>query len=303
MSFSSRRQRSQGHQTRTPRFDAANAGEALFRRSRTLTGSVSSRIVSAVESTSHLKSSRLEEHELRGHRRRIGRLLAICLVAVGGCVWLIDSLIVTIQPTDAASRRYTTQVDTYLNAHPLERLAPFLDQSMLLAVMRHDSPELSAIEVRGDTGFAQHSLSTTERVPVAKWQLGAKLYYVDKDGIAFEHAEFVPRELVSIKDESGLPVEAQQVASRRTMQFIGQVVAQVKAMSLGEVQEVILPPGLLKEIDITLKDRPYRVKLHVDREPSRQVADLRSALGAVEQQGIVPQYLDLRVEGKAYYTE
>lgn len=303
MAFSTRRQRSNERQTRVPKFDASNAGEALFRRSRTLTGSVSSRIVSAVESSSNLKSPRLEEHELRGHRRKLGRLLAACVLVVGGCLWLIDNLIGALQPSSSVASRYIASADSYLNAHPLERLMPLLNSRNMLLNMQQTAPELSSVDVSGEGAYARHMLSITERVPVAKWQLGKKLYYVDKDGIAFERITVAPDNLVSVKDESGLPVEAQQVASRRTMQFIGQVVAQVKALSLGEVQDVILPPGLLKEIDMTLNDRPYRIKLYIDREPARQVADIRNALAVIDAQGIVPKYLDARVEGRAYYIE
>lgn len=303
MSFKTRRQREDDKRVRRPHLDVTKAGSELFQRSRTLTGTVSSRISAAVESTSNLSSSRLEVHELRGHRRRLGRWLTLCLLIAVAIVWCLDNLIVSIKPMSNLASTYVPQLESYLNAHPLERIAPLLRHDELARSMQQSSPELADVILDGNEAFARYDMTVVERVPAAKWQLGGKLFYVDKDGVAFERLRVVPVALVTVKDESGLPVEAQQVASRSTMQFIGQVVAQVKSQAVGEVQDIILPAGQLKEIDMTLQNRPYRIKLLVDREPSRQVTDVHNALIYLDKAGVTPKYIDARVEGRAYYSQ
>lgn len=67
------------------------------------------------------------------------------------------------------------------------------------------------------------------------------------------------------------------------MTFIGRVVGEVE-LQLGAVKEVIVPPATLKEVDLVFVDRPYPVKLMIDRDPAGQVADIVAAV----------QYLQVR---------
>jgi hypothetical protein len=56
----------------------------LFRRSRTLTGSVSSEVRAAAEAASHLQSPRLKTHKLKQHRRGIAGSLVVVALLIGG---------------------------------------------------------------------------------------------------------------------------------------------------------------------------------------------------------------------------
>lgn len=297
MSFQGRRSR-QGDAVRQPRL---SDGGGMFRRSRTLTGSISSRVASAVETASNLKSPRLEEHELRGHRRRLGVWLFGVVVLAAGTLWLLDSWMAFAVPSPLAEP-YQGVVDSYYATHPLERFAFWRNNLNLLDYVQTSHPEVEQIAVAQTSGIARYTLDVTLRTPVAKWVLGGRTYYVDTNGVAYEFANQVTTgPLVQVRDDSGLPLASQQVASRRTMQFIGQVVAQVKARGAMNVSEVILPAGTLKEIDIVLQDRPYHIKLNIDREPVGQAIDIVHAIGYLDTHGLTPRYVDARVEGKAFF--
>lgn len=297
MGFNSRRQRQEP--VRKPRI---NTDTGAFRRSRTLTGSISSRVVAAVEHASQLKSPRLEEHELRGHRRKLSTLLLFSLAGVGCLTWLIDVTIVRMQPaTEETHEGYIALVDAYLSAHPLERISPTLNSSALLRSVQSKAPEVAAITVSGDDRFALHTVSVTKRTPVAQWKLGTDIYLVDADGVAYQDLRANTQGLLQVKDESGLPLASQRVASRQTMQFIGRVVSQLQTKGSLKVVEVILPPGLLKQIDVVIENRPYRVKLNTDRSAQGQASDVIATLRYIDTQQISPKYIDTRVEGKAFY--
>ena len=298
MGFSTRRQRQE--QVRTP---STNSTSNVFRRSRTLTGSISSHVVAAVENVSQLKSPRLEEHELRGHRRKLTGLLAVSIVAMIATAWLIDSTIVFIQPSQGSivTARQLALVDEYLSSRPLERFSFVLDQSQLTRAVQAKAPEVAAITINGDNKYAQYDVTVTERTPIAQWKLGQDIYLVDAEGVAYQDGNISTVGLLQVKDESGLPLASQKVASARTMQFIGRVVAQLQAQDAGTVVEVILPPGMLKQIDVVLESRPYRIKLNTDRSPEGQAADILAALRFIDARQIVPAYIDARVEGKAFY--
>lgn len=296
--FHSRRSRQQP--VRQPRSSSAND---LYRRSRTLTGSISSRVSSAVEMASQLKSSRLETHELKTHRRRIGIWLAGALAGVGLSLWLIDSMIVLLQPSDAVSERYIQTVDDYLDQNFPQRLYGVLNQSQLLEYAQTKHPELESLTISGADQFASHTVSVAIRTPVAMWTIGSDTFYVDRAGVGYTDiaSGVVPSGLIVIKDESGLPLASQQLASRSMMQFIGQVVAQINISGIGRVVEVVLPPGTLKQIDVVLEGRPYRIKLNSDRDPVGQVHDVVKAIQYLDATSRIPQYVDVRVEGKAFY--
>lgn len=298
MGFSTRRQRQE--QVRTT---STSSGNNAFRRSRTLTGSISSHVAAAVENVSQLKSPRLEEHELRGHRRKLTVLLGVSIAVMVGLAWLIDSTIVFIQasqesPVDA---RHLELVEEYLQGRPLERFSFALDQEQLTRFVQAKAPEVAIVSLNGDDKYAVYSLTVTERTPIAQWKLGQDIYLVDSQGVAYQDGNVSTVGLLQVKDESGLPLASQKVASQRTMQFIGRVVAQLQAQGAGTVVEVILPTGMLKQIDVVLDSRPYRIKLHTDRTPEGQAADILATLRFIDSRQITPAYIDARIEGKAFY--
>lgn len=295
--FQTRRQRSQS--VRQPKTQTEN----LYRRSRTLTGSISSRVASAVEAASQLRSPRLEKHDLHSHRRNLVVLLVGTLMASAMLAWLIDATIVAIRPADSISERYVSSIDSYYDQHLFERFTPLSDSRSLLEALQAQHPEILSVSLNGEKLYAAYSAEITLREPVAKWTIGDDTYYVDTTGIAYtiEQEDIRPIELLQIRDESGLPVASQRVASRSMMQFIGQVVAQLNQSNVGPVREVVIPPGTLKQIDIYVADSAYKIMLHSDRSPAGQATDVVNALGYVESNGITPEYLDVRVEGKAFY--
>jgi cell division septal protein FtsQ len=260
-------------------------------------------VIAAVESASQLRSPRLEEHDLRGHRRKLTGLLFGSLVLAGVSAWLLDATIVIMTPDTASktSQHHIELVDEYLQQRPLERLSFMLDQQRLTRYVQSKAPEVAALSISGDNMFARHSVSVTERQPLAQWKLGNDIYVVDAEGVAYQETAINTAGLIQVKDETGLPLASQKVASRNTMQFIGRVVSQLQAQGAGKVAEIILPAGQLKEIDVVMENRPYRIKLHTDRAPVGQATDVLRALQHLDSQGTTPAYIDARVEGKAFY--
>lgn len=300
--FSSRRQKQNEPPVRRTKAQSQMAA-VLFKRSRTLTGSVSSAVSSATEKAAALRSPRLKEHDLRYHRRKLAFLLMISAMIAGLIVWLLHQFILDVRiagDTSGSRAYYVKQVEQYLAANPLQRLHFMLDDRALTQAIQKDSPEIENIVVR-DSGFLLDEAEFTLRQATARWKLGEKVYYVDKNGVAFEKKPAKEPSL-EIRDESGLPVSSQRIVSNQMLRFIGQVVGELSTHS-GEVEQVIIPQGGLKEVDVVLKGKGYPVKLHTDRDPVEQAIDAASAIRHIDAKRITPQYLDVRVEGKAFYKE
>ncbi len=61
------------------------------------------------------------------------------------------------------------------------------------------------------------------------------------------------------------------------------------------------PYQKVREIDVYIKDHTEYYKMSLDRSSAVQAEDMSRMVLYLGQKEIVPTYVDLRVEGKAYY--
>jgi hypothetical protein len=109
---------------------------------------------------------------------------------------------------------------------------------------------------------------------------------------------------VAVEDKTGVEFEqAEVVVSDRFMSFLGQTVGYINKGKVGKVSKVIIPAGTLRQIDVQLRGKDYIIKTHIDRDPYIQARDAINAVKRLNKKGITPRYIDVRVEGRAYYRE
>lgn len=304
-----RRQKKDQEPIRQPRNDIDQQSYA-FRRSRTLTGSASSHVSTVGESRAQLKSPRIKAHELRHHRRMIGLGIIGSLTAVMCCVWLLDQYVLTINSVSSTEplvgsidkAAYEKAANKYFSARPFERFRFALNQSRFQSDMIAQLPEIKYIQLQNSKGLAATDALITVRKPVALWQSDRQRLYVDQNGTTFTKNYFTEPS-VTIEDQSGVSVsgQTQLVASSRLLTFAGKLVSGIDASGVGTVSKVVIPLGALRQLDVTLTSKPYRIKTHMDREPAGQVADVVSAVKYFDSKQMTPEYVDVRVEGKAFY--
>ena len=204
-------------------------GQKLFRRNRTLVGSLSFQVRSTGELTGDLQSPRAHFHHLAAHRRMIVKALLIVLTASCCLIWLLYNLTakIDIAPTDAISideRRYQDAINGYFLSHPIERLRPLTNVDELSKYMTEVVPEVAGVEMSGASGFASTHFDLLFRRPVASWQIGQARYYVDQYGISFQ-VNYFDNPVVKIIDNSGVPQSAgTTIASGRFLRFVGRTV-------------------------------------------------------------------------------
>lgn len=287
----------------------ADEETVVFRRSRTLTGSVSSQVTSTNESRAQLKTPRLKANELKKHRRLLGSGFALVLIGIAGCLWLLDQYVVAAQTVttpqmlarDFTSSQYSAVIDDYLSAHPAERFLFLLDQERLNQFVKEKKPEVLSVRLDNARGLVATTASIAFRTPVAMWQVNDTRLYVDAGGEAFP-VNYFAEPTVAVADESGIdPAEQRAIAPVSLLRFIGQIVSGLNQSDIGAVGQVTIPAGALRQLDVTLAGRTYRIKTHIDREASEQVADIVAAVRYLDQRNITPVYLDARVKGKAFY--
>ena len=123
---------------------------------------------------------------------------------------------------------------------------------------------------------------------------------------------------VQVIDESG----ASAKMSRRMSEFIGMVEADFKEIGF-KVTRVAIPTGLAREVDVYISgggssgaegsgseesdsegssgELPYYFKMNIDRGSGVSVEDAERMVRYLSERGLTPSYVDVRVEGKAFY--
>lgn len=278
---------------------------ALFMRNRTLTGSASSRVSSATEAQGALKSSRVQAHELVDHRRRLGGILLIVILAAVVVAILIAQLTARVTVSVGLNRPvdttiYEQAVQGYLTAHPFERLRFALNMGGLTEYLREKLPEVYTVTGITADGLGASHVDLQLRTPIVSWKMGDKQYYVDAHGVSFSR-NYSASPAVQIVDESGVQLAAgSAVASNSFLSYVGRTVA-LAAQSHLTVEQVVIPLGTTREIELHIKGYSYPIKLSIDRPVGEQVEDMVRAMNYFTQKGETPAYIDVRVGGKAYY--
>lgn len=278
-----------------------------FRRNRTLTGSLSSEVQSVNEHAAELRSPRVHVHGLRHRRRRLSILLILSVSGALLMAWLVYQSIATVMirvsgVNGADTALYQRITQEYLNRYPLERFRFSLDTVKLTEYMQMTYPEvdhvLPGITYGDALGTAE--LIIAVRKPVVVWHATSSQLYVDANGNAFTR-NFFTTPLVEVIDKSGVQAHGNQVlVSNRFLSFIGTLVGKMRQQGY-EVTQVTLPLNSLRQVEVSLADIAYPIKFSVDRPVGEQVEDADRSVRYLKSNGSSPEYLDVRVSGKAFY--
>jgi hypothetical protein len=291
--------------TRQPRL-LEGQNDYVFRRSRTLTGSISTEVNVVAQNRGQLKTDRLKLHELKAHRRTLLKLLGAVMVVVISLSFLVANFVISPhvvagqEGKQLDAKPYQESILRYFDDHPLQRFGFLLDSASLQASLRGGHTEVLSTTIERDWYGGNVKVSLFFRQPLLVWRTGAKQFYVDTQGIAFNYNHFA-EPTVAVTDQTGLPPDQSgAVASTRFIRFLGRMVGAVNDYKKGKVTAVIIPPST-RQIDLRLEGREYPIKTNSDRDPLQQAEDISNALAYLDQNSIKPQYVDTRVAHKAFY--
>lgn len=286
---------------------AGSASRYIFRRSRTLTGSAANDVKTVVAVGASLQSERLRLHELHQRRRMLLGLACASVVAAFGVWYLLASTITGAHVVaddqsvaQADEQKIMQAIQRYVNNNPTEAFAMSLNHERFSNFMRQVQPDIKTISLQSSWLGIERRFQISYRQALAAWQIGGQQFYIDAEGVAFTTLHGAAPSL-KVEDTSGYaPQDGSSVASKRFIRYLGQLLSAVTEKQLGAIERVMLPAST-RELDLFLKDRPYPIKTHVDRDPYQQADDIQSALGFLDEKKIKPEYLDVRVKGKAFY--
>lgn len=253
-------------------------------------------------------SERSRAHQLAMRRRRVGVafiLLLIAMALIGLFLGQFTSR-ATIVVTHADLQRtldttaYTETLDEYYANHPVERLRFSLSRGQLTEFFVSRHPEVASINQTTIWGTGETQFTLSLRRPIAGWEIAGNQYYVDEQGVAFE-TNYFEAPTVRIIDNSGVALEeGTAITSSRFLSLIGKLVSLAGERGY-TVTTATLPLGTTRQVDIKLKGvKPY-VKFSIDRGVGEQVEDMDRSLDHLKSKGVSASYIDVRVEGRAFY--
>lgn len=287
---------------------AAPSSSNIFKRNRTLTGTTSNHL-STTNTKTHLESPRTHAHNLSIQRRKATGILLLVIVAAVPMWILISNFTASVRvslpdtavPKTIEVSKYEKAIQNYLDINPMSRLTFLLDQPAMSSYLSSKLPEISKIRQREMKGLGVTNFEITMRKPVAGWKINNKQFFVDSNGVPFDKNYFPPPS-VQIVDNSGisLKIGTTAIASNRFLSFVGRVVYLTSASGY-TITQAALPTNTTRELEVHLKEGNNTVKLSIDRPAGEQVEDMIVAVKYFASHGQSPQYIDVRVGGKAFY--
>lgn len=88
--------------------------------------------------------------------------------------------------------------------------------------------------------------------------------------------------------------------SGRTRSYIAQLEKDLADLGY-KVVKVTLPTGMSRELYVDLEGRSEYFKVNLDRETAVTAEDIDRMVRYLDESGVVPEYVDVRIEEKAYF--
>lgn len=283
-----------------PQSDEAGFDMASYRRGTTL---------NSFKSNEPTQSERQRLKRLRALRRRMAVVLAaiVVLLVLGlsllsqftGSISTVVATDSNIVLSDDDIDRYRTIVDKYFADNSFERFGFARRNSVLLQYVMNEAPEVSAIKI-SPSGIASGKVEVTVRQPVAMWINGNQTDFVDSDGVVFDR-NYYATPSIAIEDNSGVQLDGGVATSSSFLSFVGKTAVALSEQEGLQVERVVIPQGSARYVEFYLTGRNYPFKAQITRDATSQAHDIAVMTRYIDSHGISPQYVDCRVEGKAYW--
>lgn len=294
----------------TTRKKSSDASSRGFKRGRSMPGATSSGIRSADKNALRAATPREKINHLAYIRRVVTTTLGVLLAGTILLFIVVHQFTATVKldykyssSIAYISNDYIESIQSYLKSHPTERIRFLLDDAKLTEHVQHSFPEIASITHGGNDGFATTSFEVDVRDPVVSWKVSDTTYYVDAEGVSFTRNYFDEPSVDIIDNSSIQYTPGTAIASERFLSFVGRIIANIEKGSKYTVTEIEIPTGTTRQVKVYIKGYDYPAFVSIERGPAVQAEDIKQSIGYIESHDKKPNYIDVRVEGKAFYRE
>ena len=242
-------------------------------------------------------------------RRRMAAVLAVIIILVVLGLSLLSQFTGNISGVVASDKgielsqadadRYVKMVNDYFADNSVERFSFARRNSALLQYVEEQAPEVSDISIT-PSGLTTGKVKVTLRQPVAMWINGDQTDFVDSNGVVFDR-NYYDAPAIAIEDNSGVSLNGGMATSSNFLSFVGRTAVALQDTEGLKVARVVIPRGSARYVEFYLDGRDYPFKAQITRDSGSQAHDIAVMARYVDSHNIQPEYIDCRVEGKAYW--
>lgn len=228
----------------------------------------------------------------------IGAIVIIYLVLFSN-IFQINTINVQ-GPNTALSQDLQRGTEQYLDARLFGRNWLFVNTQDLRNTLQKSFSGQESIAV--DKVFASKLvIKTDEQKPAIAWKTGSRRFVISVNGRVM--SELQPNQdssYVVVTDNSNIPVSVgDNVAGREFVAFTTAVADYMKANNLGPTELYI--SETTGELNAK-SSQGYIIKLDATTDPAAQIRSLQAIIDHLKSTNKKPnEYIDLRIEGKAFY--
>ncbi len=200
--------------------------------------------------------------------------------------------------------QYQQIADEALAASALNRSKLSLQREAITEAIQQKLPEATSIRLATPLVTRELVITIETAAPGVVVRSQGKQYLVTRNGTVITEVSTAEgtEGLPIIEDQTGTAVEVGQPIL--TKQDVDLILALQKQFAVQKTPPVsyVLPRGILNELHLRFADKPYYVKIALNGDARVQAGTYLAMKENLEEQGITPaEYIDVRVEGRAYY--
>lgn len=193
----------------------------------------------------------------------------------------------------------TNGTQAALKTHWWWRNLMLLDTAGLQKALLASQPQVASLAINRHWPH-QVDIKVTERNPNLEWLTAGQTYLLSQEGIIVSNASQTRLRLPAVEDTTNLPVKlGDQVVTPGFVAFCLELVRLLPKQGLQVTKLQI--PATTSEVDV-VTNQGYLIKFDTTRNVGGEVGDLTKVLNLLKSQNKRPsQYIDLRINGAAYY--
>lgn len=270
-----------------------------------------------IDNTGRMRPSQAAPRDVSGLAAKLGRRIGVLVLAIAIVVSVFNVLSVTpqvkVEPLTSSktssallrdSGEYQAAADKLLSSSLWNRNKVTINTGQVSQQLIKQFPELSSAGIT--LPLLAHRpilyVQPAEASLVVAADNGA--FVVDQNGRALIPSANLPtaHNLPQVVDKSGLAISAgRQVLTSDDVTFIQTVLDELNAKHV-QVSSMVLPAES-RELDVYIGGQPYFVKFNLAGGDARQQAGTYLAtIAELQRDHTIPSnYIDVRVDGRAYY--
>ena len=287
--------------------------DSSFRRNNVVVSRAQKEVAARQRSVTQRQIEKKHEKRVQSRRYKIGIIILISVAIV----FFFRSSITGVALTSNASNTVAEDQQTAYEAsilkiykkHTIASQSWMADTTAISNEFTTQHPEVERLSLAMQTPLSTVMKADIRfRSPVFTYKDASGVQqFVDKNGVLFYKnmdAAVNTGSLIQIEDQSGVVLKAgTSVITNDVITFVGQLHT-IVPKTFGAKKKItgVIIPRSTREVQIKVSDTPYVVKFNSFRDINQQVGELTQLLAFLANQKITPQqYIDLRVEHKAFY--